>query len=165
MCEMLGNSALMREMGVSILRSRPITRMALQGHLLDQLTMEHLDPVHWIPQRSCSHSSTHCRVHASMQAGTQGGEEEARLQLTLEYMSGAVAQEASDPNLGRHLLLPLQLRILPSVQVHLSHFLISCKDQVQQPSIYMLSLMLLVVQLSLWTFSAANGLFILHTQA
>ena len=91
-----------------------------------------------------------------MQAGTQGGEEEARLQLTgvLEYMSGAVAQEASDPNLGHHLLMPLQLRILPFVQVHLSHFLTSCKDQVQQPSIYMLSLMLLVVQLShfLWTW-------------
>ena len=89
-----------------------------------------------------------------MQAGTQGGEEEARLQLKLEYMSGAVAQEASDPNLGRHLLLPLQLRILPSVQVQLSHFLWAWKDQDQQPSIYMLSVMLLVVQLShfLWTW-------------
>ena len=49
---------------------------------------------------------------------TQGGEEEAKLQLKLEYMSGAVAQEGSDPPVGRHLLLPVQLRILPSVQVN-----------------------------------------------
>ena len=48
---------------------------------------------------------------------TQGGEEEAKLQLKLEYMSGPVAEEGSGPPVGRHLLLPVQLRILPSVQV------------------------------------------------
>lgn len=58
--------------------------------------------------------------HLRLQAVTQGGEEEAKLQLKLEYMSGPVAEEGSegsDPPVGRHLLLPVQLRILPSVQV------------------------------------------------
>ena len=64
--------------------------------------------------------ATNFIVCAPVQAGTQGAEEEARLQLKLEYISGDATQEMSDPKLGRQLLLPLQLRILPSVQVQSS---------------------------------------------
>ena len=51
------------------------------------------------------------------QATAQGGEEESKLQLKLEYMSGLATPEGVDSRLGRRLLLPIQLRILPSLQV------------------------------------------------
>lgn len=55
-----------------------------------------------------------------MQASSHGGEEEGSLQLKLEYMSGGPEASEGAPvgsNLGRHLLLPLRVHILPSLQV------------------------------------------------
>ena len=54
-----------------------------------------------------------------VQASSHGGEEEGSLQLKLEYMAGPEMPEAGpgEPKLGRHLLLPLRLHLLPSLQV------------------------------------------------
>ncbi len=57
-----------------------------------------------------------------LQASTQGAEEEASLQLKLEYTSGPELPEGGpgEPKIGRHLLLPLRVRLVPSLQVHLT---------------------------------------------
>ena len=54
-----------------------------------------------------------------MQASSHGGEEEGLLQVKLEYMAGPEMPEEGpgEPKLGRHLLLPLRLHLLPSLQV------------------------------------------------
>ena len=51
-------------------------------------------------------------VDTVLQASTHGAEEEASLQLKLEYMSGPeMAEEGpGEPKVGRHLLLPLRMR-------------------------------------------------------
>ena len=54
-----------------------------------------------------------------LQATSHGGEEEGFLQVKLEYMSGPEMPEEGpgEPKLGRHLLIPLRLHLLPSLQV------------------------------------------------
>ncbi|DBA86334.1 TPA: hypothetical protein ACH3X2_005568 [Trebouxia sp. C0005] len=54
------------------------------------------------------------------QASTHGADEEASLQLKLEYISGPEMPEEGpgEPKVGRHLLIPLRLRLVPSLQVN-----------------------------------------------
>ena len=56
-----------------------------------------------------------------LQASSHGGEEEGSVQLKLEYMSGPEMPEEGpgEPKLGRNLLIPLRLHLLPSLQVPL----------------------------------------------
>lgn len=58
-------------------------------------------------------------MNTVLQASTHGAEEEAWLQLKLEYMSGPEMLEEGpgEPKVGRHLLLPLRLHLVPSLQV------------------------------------------------
>lgn len=54
-----------------------------------------------------------------LQACTAGADEEALLQIKLEYTSGPEMPDEGpgEPKLGRHLLLPLRLHLVPSLQV------------------------------------------------
>ncbi|DBA95519.1 TPA: hypothetical protein ACH3X3_013374 [Trebouxia sp. C0006] len=56
----------------------------------------------------------------SPQASTHGADEEASLQLKLEYISGPEMPEEGpgEPKVGRHLLIPLRLHLVPSLQVN-----------------------------------------------
>jgi hypothetical protein len=61
----------------------------------------------------CMHDERHALL---LQVASYTGDEEARLDVSLEY-AASVDEASRDDTIGRRIILPIHLRFLPSLQV------------------------------------------------